>query len=422
MLRVDPVRKTFSADIKHRTFGRVHLRLRTKARAVAMVRHAALEQLLDTGEPVRDLVEALRQQRLTIEAVAECVRARKTFDVLRPSTWPALEDAVEAYVAEQEARERGSQRTADSSAVSLAHAVAHFGATRPVESITVEDVTQFKDALRAKGLATNTVGLYLLKLGALYTWLQKREARRAAHLKRVPFVLHTPIDRELHMPPKEKTRHRFLLEHEAARLLEATPASLKAAVALGLFAGLRIGEVVMLRVGQDVDLTRSMLFVQARPGWAPKYRKDREVPISGALHPILSAHMAMIGNTATMLFPGDGSAPSMATTTLQAAMRRVVTDADMVSGRQDDGVTFHTLRHTFASWLVMSGADLFTVARLMGHANTKQVEETYGHLSPAHQRQTVELLTARWARQGTQQAVEPETDTTGDTASDTNKA
>jgi hypothetical protein len=64
-------------------------------------------------------------------------------------------------------------------------------------------------------------------------------------------------------------------------------------------------------------------------------------------------------------------------------------------------VTFHTLRHTFASWLVMAGADLFTIARLMGHANTKQVEDTYGHLSPGHKLATVEMLTTKWLNRPT---------------------
>jgi integrase len=44
----------------------------------------------------------------------------------------------------------------------------------------------------------------------------------------------------------------------------------------------------------------------------------------------------------------------------------------------------YNLRHNFASWLVMSGTDLLTVAKLMGHADTKMVEKHYGHLAPEH--------------------------------------
>jgi integrase len=44
-------------------------------------------------------------------------------------------------------------------------------------------------------------------------------------------------------------------------------------------------------------------------------------------------------------------------------------------------VVFHTLRHTFASWLVMRGVPLYDVAKLMGH-NTIVMTQRYGHLAP----------------------------------------
>jgi len=40
---------------------------------------------------------------------------------------------------------------------------------------------------------------------------------------------------------------------------------------------------------------------------------------------------------------------------------------------------FHTLRHTYASWLVESGVDLYTVKKLMGHS-TIAMTERYSHL------------------------------------------
>ena len=45
-------------------------------------------------------------------------------------------------------------------------------------------------------------------------------------------------------------------------------------------------------------------------------------------------------------------------------------------------VTPHSLRHTFASWLVQAGVDTFRVGRLMGHKDSKMVERYYGHLKP----------------------------------------
>ncbi len=53
--------------------------------------------------------------------------------------------------------------------------------------------------------------------------------------------------------------------------------------------------------------------------------------------------------------------------------------------------TWHCLRHTFASRLVMAGVDIRTVAELMGH-KTLAMTMRYAHLAPDHQRAAVERL------------------------------
>ncbi len=53
--------------------------------------------------------------------------------------------------------------------------------------------------------------------------------------------------------------------------------------------------------------------------------------------------------------------------------------------------TWHCLRHTFASRLVMAGVDLRTVQELMGH-KTIQMTVRYAHLAPKHQLAAVQRL------------------------------
>ena len=55
------------------------------------------------------------------------------------------------------------------------------------------------------------------------------------------------------------------------------------------------------------------------------------------------------------------------------------------------GITPHTLRHTFASRLVMAGVDLRTVQELGGW-QTLSMLERYAHLSLAHKAKAVELI------------------------------
>jgi site-specific recombinase XerD len=54
-------------------------------------------------------------------------------------------------------------------------------------------------------------------------------------------------------------------------------------------------------------------------------------------------------------------------------------------------VVFHTLRHTYASWLVMKGVDLYTTQNLMGHKNSTMTQR-YAHPAPEHPDKAVSML------------------------------
>ena len=58
-------------------------------------------------------------------------------------------------------------------------------------------------------------------------------------------------------------------------------------------------------------------------------------------------------------------------------------------------VVFHTLRHTFASWLAIQGTPLYTIKELMGHKSIAMTER-YAHLIPDQKREAVIKLSKRF--------------------------
>lgn len=54
-------------------------------------------------------------------------------------------------------------------------------------------------------------------------------------------------------------------------------------------------------------------------------------------------------------------------------------------------VVFHTLRHTYASWMVQNGIDLYTVKELMGHS-TLAMTERYAHLAKENLKNAVKMF------------------------------
>lgn len=62
-------------------------------------------------------------------------------------------------------------------------------------------------------------------------------------------------------------------------------------------------------------------------------------------------------------------------------------------------VVFHTLRHTFASWLAQRGVPLYTIAKLTGHSELRMVER-YAHLAPDGVKEAAMMLEGAIAAKG----------------------
>jgi integrase len=174
-------------------------------------------------------------------------------------------------------------------------------------------------------------------------------------------------------------RVRYLQPGELRAALEASPEWLRPIVALAACTGMRRSELLGLRwLNVDLENGRVML----------SQTKNGEGRIVYLNQTAKAAIRCLVTSTATrstdFLFQGlTGEQVSM-------AFSRVCRALDISDFR------FHDLRHTAASWLRMNGADIHTVAQLLGHKDLRMAAR-YQHLSPAFLADAVQKLDFAYA-------------------------
>ncbi len=187
---------------------------------------------------------------------------------------------------------------------------------------------------------------------------------------------------------------RFLSEDEAALLLKAaadTP--WYSMILIGLRTGMRIGELRGLQWGDVSFEARTIRVRRTDPGRpdldsnAPKGKRDRTIPLSPdafeCLLEIRPADAKARDWVWSALLYKDAKAPRTRCRSESGCKHaiRAAVEASGIVETKDDRIGWHTLRHTFASWLVIRGVSLRIVQDLLGHAHITQTER-YAHLAP----------------------------------------
>lgn len=178
-------------------------------------------------------------------------------------------------------------------------------------------------------------------------------------------------------PKRDNRRVRFLSRDEAVRLLSALQErSIDAhdMALLSLFTGLRAGECAAL-TWADINLDEGIIFVKDT-----KTKHDRHTYITSEIKSMFERRLKKRTDSPFVFYGLRGGLNS---TAAGRPFVEVVNTLKFNDGVEDtrQRVVFHTLRHTFASWLVQRGHPLYTVSQLMGHRNIKMTER-YAHLAP----------------------------------------
>ena len=188
-------------------------------------------------------------------------------------------------------------------------------------------------------------------------------------------------------PSVNNRRTRYLTPEEAKTLLnnvKTKSQELFEICTLSLHCGLRAGEIFKLRWA-DVDINNGMLAI----------RDTRSTGTNGRYAYMTTVVKDIFLNKK----PGGANAYIFGTKAnrvrpqVSKTFNRTVADLKFNGGVDDrrERVCFHTLRHTYASWLVQSGIPLYEVKERLGH-RTLTMTERYSHLSPVAGRATVDTI------------------------------
>ena len=239
--------------------------------------------------------------------------------------------------------------------------ISFFGEDTLISDITALKIEEFK-AYRRQKVKSSTVNRDLACLKHMFTKAIEWGKTVDNPTKKVKLF------------KENNKRLRYLTKVEIERLLQASAGHLKPILITALHTGMRKSEIFNLK-WEDIDFNNKVIqIVNTKSG------DKRYIPIDATLMRTLKGHIRKIHSP--YVFSNQEGKP-------YCDLKRSFHSALKKAGIED--FTFHDLRHTFASHLVMSGADLTTVKELLGH---KKIDMTlrYSHLSPDHKRRAVEVL------------------------------
>jgi integrase len=211
---------------------------------------------------------------------------------------------------------------------------------------------------------------------------------------------------DLELIKLEDKEERAISYDEARKLLEqcAGNDTLHLVVLLALLAGLRRNEIFALR-SIDIDWTADLIRVRQNLFWRhgkyqnvakgePRYifgtpktkRSVRNVDMSPAIKNALRKYRLQSKDKDGLIFQSRNGGPLDPKNFTNRILNPAIEQAQALAKKIDknstllEGVTLHTLRHTFGSWKLEEGCNVVYVSKQMGHARVSITANVYAHL------------------------------------------
>jgi integrase len=320
-----------------------------------------------------------------------------------PAAPYTVTDAIADYMADLAAR--GSRGLAQTHAKARAHILPALGAL-PVTRLTREILRAWHRGLAAAPARLRSRPGEATKVREIAAGDEDAARRRKATANRVLTVLkaalnHARAEGKVTCPDDawrlvkpfrdvDAPKVRYLSDEEAVRLVSACPPDFRALVTGALLTGCRYGELAAMRAGDIEAQAGTVNIPRSKSG------KPRHVVLTDEGRAFFARQAA--GKPAAALLFERNVIAKQATRTAEAVTRRAawgrsdqfraMADA-CAAARVAPAVSFHILRHTYASRLARRGVPMPVIAAQLGHADTRMTERHYAHLAPSYVADTV---------------------------------
>lgn len=248
----------------------------------------------------------------------------------------------------------------------------------PIQAVTVDMLSSAKLAMQDAGLAEQTIRHRFSHI--------RRAINHALETKVYAGInpLATRRGSAFRLPRPQNARVRYFTPEEAARLLQdlkLRSLQMYAMAALSLRTGMRLTEIFGL-YGADVMPQSGVIWVTSKGG------KRQPVHADPAVFDLLAPH---VRGPQHLVFPSRAGGRRKG---IGSAFPRALDHLGLNDGVQESihKVTFHTFRHTFASWLAQSGkVTLLELKELLRHESVEMTTR-YAHLIPGHQANSLSIV------------------------------
>jgi len=254
--------------------------------------------------------------------------------------------------------EWNGQRSQKDNIYKMGQILEYFGETRPIRSITTEDVDEWTTSLKNRGDKNTTINRKLAGLRKVLKFSLKR--------KKIDECPYFTLQSE-----KENQRYRWITDEEERLILEyfKEDREMTRFFIILVDTGMRRGELLNL-TKNDVNFTNSMVSI-----WETKADLPRSIPMTPRV-------------IAMMRWCVNGSSHKLFNKGVHYYRWRWDKMKEELNLKD---VVVHTLRHTFASRLAQRGGNIYHIQKLLGHRDISNTM-IYAHLAPQDLASCIKLL------------------------------